>query len=196
MSTELLGVIVLSLALAVVMFAYERVLREVYRLRQDKETLEMKARHRATRLVREAREKAVGILGEAKVDASKWQEVLDQELDKLIQSQLIEYKERLHTVSEGVEEDVRNETEDLKRAIEKETVETEKAAAARLAEEYSKVDKRVEEYKQMKFKEVEENIVTIMERVGREATGKALSYEGQTDLIIEALEQAKKQNVI
>src|SRR3989344_770506 len=100
MSIELLGVIILSLVLGVVLFSYERLLRQVGKLRSEREVMEVKARRRAARLVKEARMKAVEILGDAQVDAGKWQEVLDQELDKLTQGQLSEYKQRLQTISE------------------------------------------------------------------------------------------------
>jgi|PlaIllAssembly_1097288.scaffolds.fasta_scaffold299850_2 hypothetical protein len=196
MPFEILGVIILSLALAVVLFAYERLLRENRGLRRNKDNLELSSREQAAKLVREAREKAVGILGEAKVDVGKWQEVMDQELDKLIQAQIIEYKERLHNVSKSVEEEVKNEAGDLRKALEMETIEAEKAAAVRLQEEYARVDKQIEEYRQTKLTQIEKNITDVLKEVSRKFIGKTINFDDQTDMIIEALEKAKNQNVI
>jgi F0F1-type ATP synthase membrane subunit b/b' len=196
MTVELLGVIILSFTLAVVLFAYDRQLRELRKLKRDKVTLEEKARERAEELVRGARDKAVEIIGEAKVDAGRWQEVLDQELNKSLQEQMVSYQNNIQNVSQQITDEVKSEVVDLKKVLEMETVGAEKAAAERLKQEYARVDKEVVEYKAQKFKQVEDNVADILQEVGKKVFGRALDLNDQAELIIKALEEAKNQNVI
>jgi hypothetical protein len=196
MSVELLGVIILSFTLGIVLFAYDRQLREMRKLKKDKLTIEEKARERAEELVKGAREKATQILGEAKVDAGKWQQVLDQELEKSLQEELGNYKNSLQTVSNQITDEVKTEAEDLKKALEMETVGAEKTAADRLKEKCAEADRQAVEYQKQKYAVIEQKAVDILQEVGKKVFKRSLDLNDQTDLIIEALEKAKAQNVI
>ncbi len=196
MSIELLGVIVLSFTLAVVLFAYDRQLREMRKLKKDKATVDEKARQKAEELVKGARDKAVEIIGEAKVDATKWQQILDQEINKSLQEEIGDYKNKLHTVSEQITADVKSEAGDLKKVLEMETIGAQKAAAERMKEEFAKIDKEAADYRVKKLSQIENDIANILETVAKKAVGKALDFNDQTEMIIDSLEKAKKQNVI
>jgi vacuolar-type H+-ATPase subunit H len=196
MSTEFIGIIILSIVLAVVLFAYERLLEEVRKLKSERETVEVKSRQKAAKLVNDAREKAVTIVGEAKIDAQKWQEVLNQELDKLVQSEVGEYKQRIQSISNNIEDQVRSEAEDFKKVLEMETVDAQRVISEQMKEKYDTVEKQVEEYRQKKFKEIDEKAAEVLETAAKEVFGKLINLESHTDLIIAALEKAKKQNVI
>ena len=124
--------------------------------------------------MRQARDKAVEIVGEAQVDANKLRQIMDEEMEKLSKEQLSDYKETLHTISKDIEEEVKSEAQELKKVAETE----------------------IEEYKQAKYKQIEEGAVAALEKVGREVVGKTLDFREHTDLIISALEKAKQQNVI
>jgi len=196
MSIELLGVIILSFTLAVVLYAYDRQLWELRKLKKDKATIEEKAREKAEELVRGARDKATEIIGEAKVDAGKWQEILDQELNKSLQEELVNYKNSIQSVSKQINEEVKSGVDDFKKVLEMETVGAEKAAAEKLKQEYAKVDKEAAEYRTQKFQKIEEEAADILQEVGKKVFNKVLDFNDQADLIIEALEKAKNQNVI
>jgi hypothetical protein len=196
MTIELLGVIILSFTLTVVLFAYDRLLRELKNLKKDKATIEDKSRERAEELVRGARDKAVEIIGEAKVDAGRWQQVLDQELNKSLEEQVGNYKISLQNVSNQITEEVKGEAEDYKKVLEMETVGAEKAAAEKLKQEYAKVDKEAADYRERKFKQVEETAAEVLQDVGKKVFNRELDFSDQTEMIIEALEKAKNQNVI
>jgi hypothetical protein len=196
MSIELLGVLILSFTLAVVLFAYDRELREMRQLKKDRATTEGKAREKAEELVRGARDKATEILGEAKVDAVKWQQILEQELNKSLQEEITNYKNNLQNVSQHITEEVKGEAEDLKKVLEQETVGAEKAAAERMKQKFEIVDKEVADYRQQKLKLVEENLTAILQEVAKKVFNRTLDFSDHTELIIEALEKAKNQNVI
>jgi hypothetical protein len=196
MSFELLAVVLLSVVLAVVLYSYERALRQVLKLKREKSDVEKEARLRATKLVRSAREKAIEILGGAKVDSERWQEVLDQEMSKLADEQLDDYKEKLQTISKDIEKDVKLGAEDFRKVLELETVGAEKAVAKRVQDEFVEIEREIEVYRTEKIKEIDFKGEKLLEKITKEVFGKIIKGKDQEQLIIEALEAAKKEHAI
>jgi hypothetical protein len=174
MSIEVVGIMILAIALAVVLFAYDRLLRELSGLKKSRSDFELAARRDVLKTLSRARDRAVEIVGGAQIDAEKVRQIMDAEMDKLAKEQLQDYKEVLQTISKDLEEGVKMETKEYKLALEKE----------------------MEEYKLAKFRQIEDKAIAVLEEVGRKLVGKTLDFRGHTDLIISALEEAKKQNVI
>ena len=96
----------------------------------------------------------------------------------------------------NIEDEVKNEVGELKKVLEMETVEAEKTVAKRMAEDYAQAEKKIEDYKLAKYKQIEEGAVGVLEEVGRKLVGKTLNFREHTDFIISALEKAKLQNDI
>jgi hypothetical protein len=185
MTIEILGLLILAVVLAVVLFAYDRSLREISGLKKDRMNFEQRARRRMLRTMREARDRAVEIVGQAQLDADKLRQVMDEEMDKLAKEQLSDYKETIQTISKDLEDEVKNEA-----------LEMEKVTAKRMEEDYLVAKKQLEEYRLAKYKQIEEEAVAALEEVGKRLVGQTLGFREHTDLIISALEKAKLQNVI
>lgn len=196
MGVDWLGIIILSVVLGVVLFAYERALSRIRSLQRERTNEEKKARSEAVTLVRQAREKAAEIIGEAKVDAAKWQEVMDAEMDKLTKAELGEYKERLQKISIDIEQDVKNETGELKKALEEETLGVEKSVAEKLEKGMAEVEQEVTKFKQARFEQINEKAGILLEAVVRKVFTKSVRLSDHEELIIRALEEAKAQNAI
>ncbi|OGD09800.1 hypothetical protein A2397_00445 [Candidatus Amesbacteria bacterium RIFOXYB1_FULL_44_23] len=196
MTFEVLGILVLAIVLGVVLFAYDRSLRELAGIKKDKIDFEQRARRRMLKILREARDKAVEIVGEAQVDAGNLKQMMDVEMDRLAKEQLSDYKETIQNISKNIEDEVKNEVGELKKVLEMETVEAEKTVAKRMAEDYAQAEKKIEDYKLAKYKQIEEGAVGVLEEVGRKLVGKTLNFREHTDFIISALEKAKLQNDI
>lgn len=189
-------ILVLCLVLGVVLFSYERLIWQMQRLKRDKSEAERESRIKAIKLVREARGKAVEIIGSAQVDAQKWQEVLDEEIEKLVNEQLDDYRERLQYISKDIESDVKTGAQDFRKVLEMETVGAEKVVARRVQDEFVQAEKKVEEYKMEMMAEIQSKAEVILERVVKEVFGKSLKDKDQEQLIIKALEEAKRENAI
>lgn len=196
MSFELLAVVVLSTILGVVLFSYERAVTQLLKLKREKNEEEKASRLYALRLIKDAREKAIEIIGEAKVDTIKWRDTLDEEIMKLTDEQLVEYKEKLQTISKDVEKDVKTGAEDFRKVLEMETVGVQKAVAKRVQDEFSVIEEQIQEYKSEKIKEIEAKSEVLLDKVVREVFGKGLTIKDHEQLIIRSLDQAKKINAI
>lgn len=196
MSFELLAVIVLSIILGVVLFSYERAIGELLKLKRERNEEERASRLYALRLVKDAREKAIEIIGEAKVDTTKWREILDEEIMKLTDEQLIEYKEKLQTISKDIEKDVKIGAEDFRKVLEMETVGAEKAVARRVQDEFGVIEKQIQEYKLEKMNEIKSTAEVLLDQVVRDVFGKGLAIKDHEQLIIRSLDRAKGTNAI
>lgn len=64
-----------------------------------------------------------------------------------------------------------------------------------LDEEIGNAKKIVDKYRQQRVEIIDENVVAILEKTLNIALGKKLTFTEQTELIYEALEQAKKENI-
>ncbi len=192
----MLAVVVLSTILGVVLFSYERAVTQLLKLKREKNEEEKASRLYALRLIKDAREKAIEIIGEAKVDTIKWRDTLDEEIMKLTDEQLVEYKEKLQTISKDVEKDVKIGAEDFRKVLEMETVGVQKAVAKRVQDEFSVIEEQIQEYKSEKIKEIEAKSEVLLDKVVREVFGKGLTIKDHEQLIIRSLDQAKKINAI
>jgi len=196
MSIELIAVFVLSGLLVVVLSAYDRLLRELKRTRFEREEIENRARHRASRIIEEARDKALRVLQEVQLDATQEKELLKTGLNHVTEIQLSNYNSKLQTITKDIEDDIRKEASEFKRALEMETVGAEKAVAARIEEDYTKAKQEVEAYKAAKLARVDENITQMLKAVSLEVVGKSLSFENHAELVTKCLEEAKRDHVI
>ncbi|HBC72540.1 MAG: hypothetical protein UX91_C0003G0089 [Candidatus Amesbacteria bacterium GW2011_GWB1_47_19] len=196
MNIELVAVFILGTALAVVLTAYDKKVRELRNVLANKKRIEDKARLKADRIIDDARDKAMSILRDITSDAEINKKEIESRLGEASDQQLKEYKEKLHTISKDIEVEIVRDSEEFKKALEMETVGIQRAAARRYEEEMAHTEEEIEAYKAGKMKETEERIPGIVKQVSLQVLGKAISPQEHGELIKQALEEAKKANVI
>jgi len=72
--------------------------------------------------------------------------------------------------------------------------ELETRTQTQVEQEIGSAKKLIEEYKQQRLEVVDENLIAILEKTLNITLGKKLTLSDQTQLIYEALEEAKKEN--
>lgn len=193
---ELVAVFLLCAALAVTIAAYEKQSRKLAAYKAEKDLFEARARHKAISLVEEAKNKALGILENAKLQASADKGDLGEELQKVSQLQLDSYKQVLQNISKSIESDAKSEIEDFKKALETETVSAQKNLAEKTESSYEQANKLIEEYKIKKMAEIDKKVYEILKEASGEILGHTISFEKQTEMVLAALEEAKKNHVV
>ncbi len=196
MNFEIFGVLILSVVLAVVLAAYDKLLRELKRLKQEKETIELRARHRAMKVVEDARDRALEIMQKANAQMQRDRGHLDTELQKVSSEQLDEYKQVLQNISKAVENNAMRELDEFKQALQMGTTGAQKIVEQKIEDEYAKARLEVQDYKKSQMEKVDKHVVELLERVVTKAANKALTIDQHADLVIEALREAKTQHVI
>ncbi len=196
MDIQFLGLIIVSLVLAVVLAAYERLMRKFQGMRATRAEIEEKAREKATKMIEEARDKAVLILNQANLESAGNQEELNKRLQEAALKQVDIYKEMLQNISKSIESGAMGEIADFKSILEKQTVGVEQSVAVKIDQQLQEANKQIEDYKTAKIREFEARAEDVAREFCRLAGIKSLTLEEHPELIKQALEEAKKANVL
>lgn len=101
----------------------------------------------------------------------------------------------LKTMTKDIESDVVADFKEFRDVLEKETINSEKVVKEKIDEEYLNIEKSLEEYKKQKYQKIDEDIYKILYRVSEMVLNQGISYDKHKELVIEALETAKKEQV-
>lgn len=196
LSLEMLGVIVLSVILAVVLVAYDRLLRRVQQIRHEEEKFEEKARRQAEKIVELAKIRAERMVTQATTQGRQLQHELEEMVASAGEAQIGEYKQKLQNISIGIEGKLEQGMEEFGKLLEMETIASQRAVTKRLQGEYQKIESELSEYKQSRMKEIESKLRVGLEKGLKKAMGEAFNEQDSENLIMRAIEEAKKQHVI
>jgi hypothetical protein len=101
----------------------------------------------------------------------------------------------LKTVTKDIESDVIADFKEFRDVLEKETINSEKIVKEKIDEEYLNIEKNLEEYKKQKYQKIDDDIYKILYRVSEMVLTQGINYDKHKELVIEALETAKKEQV-
>lgn len=195
MTLEFYALIIVCLILGIVLFAYVRLDRKFRGLKGSQEEIENEARQKAMRIVQEANDRALLILNQAKLETGKNQQELEQKLATVSETQAENYKEMLQSVSKKIEDEALGEITDFKQVMEKETVGGEQSMATKIEQEYAVAMQELAEYKNQKIKALELKSQEMLKEYAKDVLGKSLSFDDKQELMMQAIEEAKKAYV-
>ena len=98
----------------------------------------------------------------------------------------------LNNTSKDIEKYSEKQVAEYKEIIEKETATSQKLLEQKTADEYKKIEEELKAFRQEKMKNIEENLHRIVKEVTETAIGKGLTLDDRENLVMEALEEAKK----
>ena len=181
----------------------EKILEIIEKAQKDYLAIISQANKRAREIVKNAvsiKKDSENSLEKALEEFEKEQEAL---LQKTSQEVFEKYKIKLDEVndkninivsntSKGIEEYANKQVTEYKEIIEKETLTSQKILEQKTEEEYKKIEEELKAYKEEKLKRIEENLYRIVKEVTETAIGRGLNLEDRENLVMEALEEAKK----
>lgn len=133
-----------------------------------------RARKRGRAIVEEAKIKALTIIAQA----------YGEEIQKIAGEIAVEFK------NEALVEMTR-----FKKELEEKIVMVEGAAEKVLAEEYDEIKAEIERYKASKISQIDSTAREILIDVTKKVLGKSIDLRAHEDLVIQSLEDAKRQNL-
>lgn len=136
---------------------------------------------RLQKLHLDAKERALKIISAATLSAEEERLIMKSRLDEISADHLRKFNDILQTISKTV----KSSTE----------MEIKKFALMR-QEAYDQVNAEIREYKQNEMRKIESDVNESIAGIIKEVLGKAIPISVHQDLILEALKNAKKQNVI
>ena len=94
---------------------------------------------------------------------------------------------------EEITEEAQRDLATFREAIKQGTIGSQSHMDQAMREEFEEAKKQIEEYRQAQFKKVDASIDGVMDKVVREVLGRAIPLSEHEKLIIEALEEAKRE---
>ncbi len=107
-----------------------------------------------------------------------------------------EYQEVVTDSVNLLKNKTQTEIKELEQALEQQTVKTEEQIRTQTQADFAKVKVEIENYKQRRISEIEAQISAIVENIVKQATGKLISTADHQQILKDALDQAKKENLI
>lgn len=112
-------------------------------------------------------------------------------------NQIIENSIKILTNTyKNIELTTNSDFEKYKEDIQKQTFEAHTVAQQRIKQEYEKLEIEINQLKEKRLQELNSTIDNIIQNISKEVIGKSLNLSDQEDLIIKALDQAKKDKIL
>lgn len=170
--------VLLTATLGMVTYFYIKALKKLNEYKMSEQANIQKAQLEYEEIIKRASKKADEIILSSVSLDEKIKKSVQESYEKALQKELGKLNEKNINILNSVSKDI---VSMLKQ---------------RADEDYSKVKQELEEYKKERLKEIDENIYELLLSVSKETIGKTLSLEDHQELIIKALEDAKKEKVL
>lgn len=106
------------------------------------------------------------------------------------------YEKEMQSLLTDLHTQTKTEFDGLRSMLQKETLDTKQAISTQLKEEIEKAKVEVNEYKTHAIEQVEKDIETLVTNIAQQVLGKSISVADHQQLIIQALDAAKKEGII
>jgi hypothetical protein len=224
MDTQLLfyGTIILTALMGIVLgwvaVSYRKLIEKYDKIRVGREEEEKAlegerlrvledAKTQAKQIILDAQKRSGQLIAEAASFGAQTKELLAAELEKLQTAELGYYQKALEEtklqaqsslagLSKDVKEEVGRQIDTVNTSLASEIQKTQAETRRVLLGAYKKMEDEVEAYKVERLKKVDERIFDLLKDASVKAIGKLLSPEDHEDVVIKALEDAKRENVL
>ena len=208
----------LGLLLVSVFIMYLRLVKRYLALKGESDRLTLASKEKGEQDITHAREEAKKIVEGAYKKAeeliSTSQVFNDQErvkiqtlLTSVANEEVKEYKKILNEagkvsidsvqkLSDDIKNEVSPELGEIRQAIETQIKNASEETKAAISSAYAIVEKETDDYKKKMFSEIDKLAFSVVKELSRKVLGKAISSKEQEEMLISALEEAKRQRII
>ena len=176
-------------------------------LEQERARVLEEANAQAKQIVAEAQTRSGQLISEAATFGNQTRELLGKELQKLQAVELGYYQKALEDtklqaqaslggISGDVKQEVVRQIDAVRSSLAGEIQKAQLETRQILSSSYKKMEEEIAIYKAERLKRVDEKIIEILKDASAKAIGKSLSLEDHEDVVIKALEDAKRENVL
>jgi F0F1-type ATP synthase membrane subunit b/b' len=141
------------------------------------------------------KEKLADLEAQQEVIFAKISEEMRQTYQQLMHQIQSEDINTLTALTKDIQADFQADFKEFRTNIEKETINTERIVREKIDEEYLIMKKDLEEYKKQQYQKVDADIYNILYRVSQMVLNQGIPYDKHKELVLEALETAKQEQV-
>jgi hypothetical protein len=160
----------------------------------------------AAEIVKRANLKALQILENSNIFSRNLRKDMESSIDHLSNTLLDTYKqaveeekqrniEKIADISEEVRDELVEHVGEFKSALEQETIKTQELIKEKTDTAYQDVMKQLDEYKASEFRKIDEKIYEILVTAVKKSVGKTINTQAHAEIILESLDEAKKEGV-
>lgn len=190
---------------------YELMSQHLVQMEAEKQenvmAIEAKAEEEAQEILKDARIKSQRLVEDAQMFSTTGSKKLQDALDFMLQDQTraftdemknarAETEKRLLSVADEVNQMAATELKVFANTLQEQTKKTQAEAAANIQQVFASMGEEVEKYKKARLAMVDQVVRDMVLKVAREVMGETLTMSDHETLVIKALEEAKKKNVI
>ena len=179
---SVLASLILAVALLSIASSRDKILKKYYSLKER--GLSVKMRKRAEKLLEESRLKAQKIVTDAEIFTDEARSNFNDELIKT-----------LANISKNISDEALRDIDAFRKAMFVETVRAKELIGRRVEAQFEQVESQVQAYKRQRLEKADEEVTKMLAEISRKVLAKALSQDEHRELVIQALEEAKKKHV-
>lgn len=117
------------------------------------------------------------------------------DLEQKIKKDISKFSQTNSQARELILQEARNKASELSKNLGEEIQGVLKSTIETISQKIDQAEKNIEDYKKEKFKEVDQKIYKIIGDVAKKTIGKAIDISSHEQLVMEALEKAKKEKI-
>lgn len=158
------------------------------------------AQQQAGAILADAQKKAQDIIKGAEFFENQQKAEVDKVLQTATHQFANAYKILLDEASKNTSKTLQSISDDIKNAVLAEvrgfTEKMQEEAKGTVSSIYRDIELEINAYKQQRLKQIDTAIIQIIEETAQKVVGKELSLEEHEKLVLKALEEAKRQNIL
>lgn len=165
------------------------------------------AQQEARRVIQEASNKASDILKESRYLSDKVKTTLEADLSRLPQAQEDIYRQVfkkvgdeaigiLQRVAEDMKMQAQQQTRDFGLTLQKQAELSQEDVKKSIDSVYEHLEEDVNKYKSQRFAQIDRAVHRVIEDIVREVLGRAISAQEHEQLILQALDEARRSNAL
>lgn len=196
----------LGLVIGTVAFSYRQLIKKYYHLKEEEDQRLHQARQAAQTIIAEANQKAQVMLAETGHFSDQLREdfvqeithakkIQDQHYQKLLQAIQSEVNNLMQSISKEVTSQTSGQVETFMTSLQKQILSSQESVMAALKQDYQKVQTELKDYQQQMQKRLDHSVYQILASVASRVLGKTINLEEHEELVLDALNQAKREHL-
>ena len=117
-------------------------------------------------------------------------------LDQIIKKEISKFSQTNSQARDLILQEAKSKTDELGKGLDEKIDRIFQSATESINQKIVQTEKNIEDYKKEKLKELDQKIYQIIGEVAKKTIGKAIDISSHEQLVMEALEKAKKEKIL
>ena len=163
--------------------------RRLKKLETDLGWAQEKARQKAAGIIEQAKNDALKLLQSVNMDSQKYKENLESSVKLLTANEIDEYKKVITNITKDVEKGVINDSQEFRKMFSQAWSQLQKQTEEQLISDVQEVRKKLADYEKTQKAEIKEKISRILEGAALELLGQSIDTQTDEKLVDQVIDK-------